>query len=215
MWFLATVHASASVTVTVSGLAQSNTGPFTAGDPVSVTFTIDSGTAASWNAGTQFTPSQWSNDYPDDSVVITSLSSSSILGGAVAANSTAMPFANFQIWDESPDRFTIGATIAFGEADLGNTWYMTGANFETTSLPLNYVGSYTDPVHWLSGAAGTYTSGLAGSFFYVGVSNGFQNTLFVSVDEVVVVPEPAFAIAVAGLCALGMMAWRRRKRSWY
>ena len=203
--------ALATVSITISGLAQSTTGPFTAGDPISMTLTVTSGTVDSWSGGSPpNTPSQWSNDYPDNSIVISSVSSPSILNGPILANSTTTPFANQQIWDEADDRFTIGASFAALVADLGNPWYLTGINFETTGLPLSYVGDYVDPASWLAGAAGTYTTGLGNSFFFLSVSNGFQTGLSVSVDEVTIVPEPSIFVLVSGLAVLGLIALRRK-----
>lgn len=199
-----------SITLTISGLAQSDTGPFLAGDPISVSFVIDSGTTDSWSAGTEFSPTQWSNNYPSSSVVVSSISSPSILNGPVTANSTDVPFANFQIWDQEPALFSIGSTINFFVADLGDLWNLRGVYFETTALPLPYVGTYTDPVAWLGNASGTYTTGLEGSFFNLTLWNGFTTGLNVSVEEISIVPEPSMAALFLGCGVIGLVLVSRR-----
>ncbi len=200
-----------AATITISGTVTSNAGPFVAGQPFEVTFGISPGTVEHWTAGTGFSPASWSNDYSLGTQVVSSLSSPSILTGTVSGVADQMTFANLSVSDDTPASFSLGVTVEFFAADLGDGWYLRGVSLGSNDLPLTYPASYIAPTAYLDLIAGTYDSGLSETFLALTIWNGFTSGATVAVDQVIIVPEPSALTLTAALGIFWVLgAYRRR-----
>jgi len=79
--------------------------------------------------------------------------------------------------------------------------------------PATYIAPYVGEYHAWGGTVGLYGAGFDGATFRVtdvSISNGFSDG---GGGNISAIPEPSTYGAVFGLGALGLAAWRRRKRN--
>lgn len=218
----ATAPVHAQLVFTVTATANSTGAGYTAGQ----SYTFSYVTAASFanNSSSSFGASSaaWSEDDTTHNQMFTAISGTGINGTYVRPVADLYdPYSGFYISQSGSNyQLHISASAESTGSSMGLTklngaqaisaYTAITAGAPSFVMPGSYVEPFASGTGFFTSYVGTISSGLTGTVTLSDPS--YNNTVFtVTSLTISAVPEPSTYAALAGLAALGFVAWRRRR----
>lgn len=216
------VSARAQILLTFSGTATNDAHGYVFEQSYTVSFQLNSafsGQLGSNSGGFDGESVSWWQSDSGQTPVFTDIYGSALQGSFIQPTnepdiSLALRSAGrVEVYLGTGDGASLGLLTLDGESPthLGRILIQVDAPFAATA---NYSGSYTNPASYWSNLLGTHA--VDGQVLFSNTSNQSLmtfNATSLTVTDLAAVPEPASAVGVAGLAALGIALWRRRTRA--